>query len=100
MNNPAFSAFELKAGSFYRVKASFTDHEGDVHPIGEYWRYENHAFLPYHAGLTLNVTDVNGPRHIFLQDYPEAQGEIVSHFSNYVEESNPPLIDARPNPSA
>jgi hypothetical protein len=92
MSSPVFSAFDLKAGSSYRVKASFVDHEGCVHPVGECWRYDSHAFLPYHAGLTLNVTDANGARQIFLQDYPEAQGEIVTHFSDYVEESMSPLV--------
>jgi len=89
MTTSPFSAFELKAGRSYRVKASFVDHDGSVHPIGETWRYDSHAFIPYHAGLTLNVTDANGARHIRLQDYPEAQGQIVAHFSNYVEETAP-----------
>jgi hypothetical protein len=90
-NSPVFSAFELKPGSSYRVKASFIDHEGSVHPVGESWRFESHAFIPYHAGLSLNVTDARGTRQILLQDYPEAQGKIVAHFSDYVEESIPPV---------
>jgi len=87
-----FSAFELKAHALYRVKMSFTDHEGCVHPVGEIWSYQSHGFVPYHGGLTLNVLDATGRRCIFLQDYAETQGEIITNFSNYVEEIKPPLL--------
>ena len=98
MDDSKFSAFELKEGNLYRVKVSFIDHEQCVHPVGESWRYGGRDFVPYHAGLSLNVVDTSGPRSILLQDYPEAQGEIVSHFSDYVVEVVPPLLDAvRPN---
>jgi hypothetical protein len=97
VDDPKFSAFELKAGSLYRVKVSFIDHEQCVHPVGESWRYESRNFIPYHAGLALNIVDPGGPRSIFLQDYPEAQGEIVANFSNYVVEVVPPLLGSGPH---
>jgi hypothetical protein len=98
VDDPKFSAFELKAGSLYRVKVSFIDHEQRVHPVGESWRYESRNFIPYHAGLALNVVDTSGPRNILFQDYPEAQGEIVSNFSDYVVEVvPPPLAAVHPN---
>ena len=89
-----FSAFQLKPGSLYRVKLSFVDDTRGVHPVGETWRYESRDFIPYHAGLRLNVIDAGGRRPIYLQDYPEAQGEIVRQFSEYIEEVVPPLLDA------
>ena len=98
MDGPKFSAFELKPGCLYRVKLGFIDHDRGVHPVGESWRYESHDFVPYHAGLRLNVVDQSGPRSIFLQDYPEEQGEIVARFSDHVEELVPPLLNARPLP--
>lgn len=95
MPAPTFSAFELKAGSLYRVKVSFVDHDQCAHAIGESWRYESRDFIPYQAGLRLNCIAASGPRPIFLQDYPDAQGEMVSHFSDYVDEVVPPRLDAR-----
>jgi len=91
--NPTFSAFELKPHAVYRVKTSFTAHDGAVHPVGETWCYQSRNFFPYDAGLSLNVIAANGPRSILLQDYPETQGEIVSNFSNYVEEIKPPVLN-------
>ena len=95
MDGLKFSAFELKPGSLYRVKVSFIDHERRAHAVGESWRYESRDFVPYHAGLRLNVVDRGGPRGIYLQDYPEEQGGIVAHFSEYVEEMVPPLLDGQ-----
>ncbi len=95
MSNPSFSAFELKANYVYRVIVSFTDYDGSVHPVGESWCYESRSFLPYHAGLSLNVQGDHGLRCIRLQDYPEAQGDIVARFSDFVKEEMalPPLLN-------
>ena len=94
MSRPTFSAFELKPNYVYRVFVSFTDFDGGVHPVGESWCYESKNFLPYHAGLSLNVKGDNGLRCIRLQDYPEAQGDIVTRFSDFVKEETalPPLL--------
>jgi hypothetical protein len=86
MSERAFSAFELKPNSTYRVLVPFTDFDGTIHPIGECWRYHRRDFLPYHAGLTLHIEGSTGLQTIRLQDYPEAQGEVVSRFSKYVVE--------------
>jgi len=90
MSGAAFSAFELKENQMYRVIKSFKDFDGLVHPVGERWRYESRNYFPYDAGMSLNIEGDNGLRSIRLQDYPEAQGGIISSFSEYVTEDKTP----------
>ena len=90
MSTFAFSAFELQANQVYRVVKSFKDVDGAVHPVGERWRYQSRNYFPYDAGLSLNVEGDGGLRSIRLQDYPEAQREIINSFSEYVAEDNSP----------
>ena len=86
MSRKAFSAFELKANRTYHIIAPFRDFDGVVHPIGERWRYESRNYFPYDAGLSLNIESESGLRSIRLQDYPEAQRDIINSFSDYVAE--------------
>jgi len=86
MDRPSFSAFELKANATYRVVTPFKDFDGVSHPVGESWRYQSRNYLPYHAGLTLNIDNADGQRSIRFQDYPEAQEDIINSFSDYVVE--------------
>ena len=81
-----FSAFTLKDGARYRVIREFTNFDGGTHPVGETWRYTGKNFFPYDAGLTLSVECDTGMTSVRLQDYPEAQGPVIDHFSDYVEE--------------
>jgi hypothetical protein len=84
MNGSCFTAFYLVPNGIYRVVAPFADFDGNIHAVGECWRCSFHNYLPYDAGLTLNVEreGVNGA--IRLQVYPEAQREIIDRFSEYV----------------
>jgi hypothetical protein len=92
MRRISFSAFELKPDHFYRVVKGFTDYDGVTHPVGERWRYCSRNYFPYDAGLSLNIESVSGLRTIRLQDYPEAQRDIIESFSQFVvQEEHAPL---------
>jgi len=81
-----FSAFELIQGRLYRVIADFTDYDGLPHKVGESWRFIGKDFLPYDDGLTLHIERA-GQNSVFrMQCSPEFQGDIVSSFSDFVEE--------------
>ena len=80
-----FSAFDLAPGMHYEVKVPFKDFDGQLHPVGERFRYESRNYLPYDAGMTLNVSDAGAMTSIRLQDYPEAQGAIIDRFSEFVK---------------
>jgi hypothetical protein len=62
-----FNAAELVSGQCYVVIASFSDYDGQVHPIGETWRFLQKSFLPYEDGLTLLVEMAGQPLSIRLQ---------------------------------
>ena len=52
------------------IKA-FTDHDRDVHPVGEEWTFLRSAFVPYHSGMSWFVSFDNvGETHIRLQGIP------------------------------
>ena len=42
----------LEPGTRYRVIKAFTDHDRDVHPVGEEWTFLRSAFVPYHSGMS------------------------------------------------
>ena len=75
----------LRSGDAYRVVKAFKDYDGREHPVGETWRFEGHAFLPYDDGLSLFV-EVDGHRQqIRMQWRPEEQGPIIDALQRYVE---------------
>jgi len=81
-----FSAVELIQGKTYHVTADFVDYDGLPHRAGEIWRFIGHNFLPYDDGLTIYI-ERGGQNSVFrMQWRNEAQGEVVSNFSDYVEE--------------
>ena len=76
----------LRRGQRYRVRREFTDHDRDLHPVGEEWIFLGHAFLPYHNGLSWFVSfDGVHEWHIRMQMYPEEQEPIVHNLSEYLE---------------
>ena len=81
-----FAGSELIPGKTYRVIREFTDYNGLPHALDETWRFISHNFVPYYDGLTLYVERDGRTVPIQLQWSPEAQGHIVSEFSDYVEE--------------
>ncbi len=83
---PVFTASNLVAGRTYRVVAAFDDYDGIAHPVGEYWRFVDKNFLPYEDGLTLTVEREKRQVQIRLQWREETQGEVISRFSDFVEE--------------
>jgi len=81
-----FTAVEMIDGKTYRVIAAFTDYDALSHNVGETWRFSGHNFLPYEDGLTLYIVR-DGKKSVFrMQWRPEAQGDIINQFSNFVEE--------------
>ena len=88
----SFTAFSLKPGQIYRVKAAFVDYDRKEHPVGETWRFVRHNFVPYDDGLTLYLeplNETNGHRVIRLRCAPGDQEAIADHFSDFVEVLNP-----------
>jgi len=84
-----FTAFDMIPGQIYHITKAFSDFDKYVHDIGESWIFVNKSFLPYDDGLTIFI-EQNGSRRSFrMQARPEEQDEIVSNFSNYVEEEIP-----------
>lgn len=84
--NRHFSAVQLTPGRTYRVIAEFKDYDGHTHSVGDTWTHTSHEFLPYDDGLTLRVVRNGTNSSIRLQWRDEAQGYIVSNFSEFVEE--------------
>lgn len=82
---PEFLAANLIPGRTYRVKAPFEDYDGDIHPVGETWRFVQKHFLPYEDGLTLDIEQDGQQTSIRLQWLEAAQAQIIEHFSDYVE---------------
>ena len=81
-----FTAADLVTGQTYTVITAFKDYDGIIHPIGETWRFLEKNFLPYEDGLTL-IVKRNGQTVPFrLQWREETQGQIIDHFSDFVEE--------------
>jgi len=81
-----FDATKLIQGKTYRVITEFTDYDGQVHKVGERWRFLSHNFLPYEDGLTLSIERAGKSSTIRLQWRAEAQASIIDRFSNYVRE--------------
>ena len=81
-----FTAADLVSGQTYRVIKTFTDYDGTVHPVGESWRFVKKSFLPYEDGLSLFVERNKQNVSFRLQWRPEAQGEIIDNFSDFVAE--------------
>jgi hypothetical protein len=80
------TAFQhLTPGALYVVAVAFTDHDGDVHPVGESWTFLAHQFVPYDDGLSL-VVSLDGHREwqIRLQWRPEAQGAIIDDLARLI----------------
>ena len=95
-NQPIGTAAGLIPGQSYRVKTAFKDFDGILHPVGETWRFESKAFLPHDDGLTLIVVQDGLQRPIRLQWTPEAQGQIIQDFGQYVAAL--PAVGAPPPP--
>lgn len=76
---------ELEAGMRYRVIKAFTDHDRDVHPLGEEWTFLRSSFVPYHSGMSWFVSfDGVEETHIRLQSIPQEQGEILDNLADYL----------------
>jgi hypothetical protein len=81
-----FTASQLTPGRTYRLTAPFVDFDGITHPVGESWRFLGKDFLPYEDGLTLFVERDGKQVWLRLQWRRETQGDVIDHFSDYVEE--------------
>jgi hypothetical protein len=79
---PAIQA--LVPGQRYRVVRAFTDHDGGLHPVGETWVFEGTHFVPYHDGLTLQVSAGGIAQTYRLQWLPEEQGALIENFTDFV----------------
>jgi hypothetical protein len=81
-----FNATKLTPGKTYRVIAAFTDYDGQIHKIGESWRFIEHNFVPYEDGLTISIERDGQKSAIRMQWRPEAQEDTIDNFSDFVEE--------------
>ncbi|MBC7877145.1 MAG: DUF3601 domain-containing protein [Anaerolineales bacterium] len=86
MKKSKFTASDLIPNQAYHVITEFKDYDGIIHPVGESWRFVEKNFLPYEDGLSLFVEKDGQNVSFRLQWRPEAQGQIIDNFSNYVEE--------------
>jgi len=69
----------------YMVSSEFTDFDGDLHPVGETWRFKSYGFNRFEDGLSLFVSlDDQREWHIRLSWTPEHQGAIIDNLKNYV----------------
>ena len=76
----------LKRGQRYRVVKLFCDFDGDVHSVGEEWRFIGSSFLPHDDGLSIFVADDDESEwHIRLCWRPNEQQQICENFRDYVE---------------
>ena len=75
----ADTVYRLIPGAEYRVVQSFTDFYGGQFSQGEFLRFKEQHFLPYHGGHTI----VFEQRSLYLQETENA--EILDNFSNYIE---------------
>jgi hypothetical protein len=76
----------LEVGAWYVVVRAFADHDGDVHPVGERWRFLGYTFIPYHDGLSLFVSlDGVGEWQIRMQWIKEEQAGIIGTLEMYVQ---------------
>ena len=81
-----FTASELILGKTYHVTTAFEDYDGIIHSVGESWRFSGKDFLPYDDGLTLYIEKGEKTMPFRLQWRPEAQGQLINDFSDFVEE--------------
>ncbi len=82
-----FTATDLVPGQIYRVIIAFTDYDGVLHPIGEYWRFIKKNFLPYEDGLTLFIERDGQEISFRLQWRTETQSQVIDNFSDFVAET-------------
>jgi len=62
----------------YQVMQSFADHYGTLFERGEWLRFKQRHFLPYHGGHTILFDG----RALYLQE--DQNREILEHFSDYI----------------
>jgi hypothetical protein len=75
----AGTVYGLIPGAEYRVVQSFTDYYGNQFQQGEFLRFKQRHFLPYHGGHTI----VFEQKSLYLQETENE--ELLSNFSNYIE---------------
>jgi hypothetical protein len=73
------TVYGLIPGAEYRVVQSFSDFYGGKFIQGEFLRFKERHFLPYHGGHTI----VFEQKSLFLQE--DESAEILDNFSNYIE---------------
>lgn len=81
-----FTAADMISGKRYWVRKPFTDYDGSLHAPGENWIFAGKDFLPYEDGLTIYVKRDQRDHTFRMQWRDETQGDVISNFSEYVEE--------------
>jgi hypothetical protein len=79
-----FTAVDMVIGKGYRVVKPFTDFDGAIHDSGERWIFTGKNFLPYDDGLTVYVKRDDRDHTFRMQWRDDAQGDVISNFSDYV----------------
>jgi hypothetical protein len=75
----AGTVYGLIPGAEYRVFQSFTDYYGNQFQQGEFLRFKERHFLPYHGGHTI----VFEQKSLYLQE--DENAELIANFSDYIE---------------
>jgi hypothetical protein len=75
----AGTVYGLVPGAEYRVVQSFTDYYGNQFQKGEFLRFKERHFLPYHGGHTI----IFEGKPLYLQE--SENKELLATFSDYIE---------------
>jgi len=75
----AGTVYGLIPGAEYRVVQSFNDYYGNQFQLGEFLRFKERHFLPYHGGHTI----VFEQKPLYLQENENA--DLIANFSDYIE---------------
>ena len=80
-----YTAADLIPERTYRVCSAFKDYDGQLHEVGETWRFLRKNFVPYDDGLSLFVEQGGRQIQIRLQWRQDAQADVIDRFSDHVD---------------
>lgn len=73
------TVYDLKKGRRYRVQRAFTDFYGGHFAEGAILTFQQHDYLPYHGGNTIQFAE----QTLYLQD--EVNADILQDLWTYLE---------------
>ena len=76
----------MQRGAVYRIVVPFVDADGDEHGVGEEWVFISTMFSRFDDELTICVRRDGHEWKIPLFWTPDAHGNLIENFNNYVVE--------------